>query len=182
LAKAIPDPRILEAAAQLDREVSAEDPDDIAAYHGDALAFVDTVEALGETPQLLEQAYSVEVAGEAEGSTIDAPSLQTTTREIEARIADMGGELKSLGNLLAEMKGSGSQTDDKLNPKERQSLQKMILGMAIEQYGYNPSARGSAVSQIADDLQAHGLSLDHDTIRKQLRVAAEELLERPVPN
>jgi len=69
---------------------------------------------------------------------------------------------------------------DKLHPKQRQSLQKMILGMALEQYGYDPSARGSAVSQIADDLQGHGLSLDQDTIRKQLKAAAEEFLEQSI--
>ena len=68
----------------------------------------------------------------------------------------------------------------KLHPKERQSLQKMILGMAIEQYGYDPSTRGSAVSQIADDLRTHGVSLDEDTIRKQLKAAAEEFLEQSI--
>lgn len=182
LAKALPHPRIQEAAVGLERDVSAIDVSAVFAFYGDTLAFVDTVKALSANPEMLEQIYSKQFAGETDAPITDLPAVEETVSQIKTQMAEMQNELKAQRKQLAEMKDSDSQAGDKLNPKERQSLQKMILGMALEQYHYEPNARGSAVSHIAGDLREHGLSLDEDTIRKQLRAAAEELLERPVPN
>jgi hypothetical protein len=57
-------------------------------------------------------------------------------------------------------------------PRERDSLLKLILGMAIKGYSYDPKATKSAqISEIASDLQIAGLSLDEDTVRKYLNKA-----------
>lgn len=61
-----------------------------------------------------------------------------------------------------------------LGSKERESLLKIIIGIAMEQYGYDPNAnKNSAPQQIVDDLAASGLSLDVDTVRKYLKEASE---------
>ena len=69
-----------------------------------------------------------------------------------------------------------STKEKPLGTKERQSALKLIIGLAIGGYGYDPSERRSSkVSDINDDLARHGLSLDPDTVRKWLRQAAEVL-------
>ena len=50
--------------------------------------------------------------------------------------------------------------------------------MAIGGYGYSPdAAKSSAPAEIKADLDTQGLSLDDDTVRKWLRVAATTVLE-----
>ena len=61
---------------------------------------------------------------------------------------------------------------ESLSTKERSSLLKIIIGMAIGGYGYVPSSSRSPISkQIADDLALYGISLDQDTVRKWLKEA-----------
>ncbi|WDI30262.1 hypothetical protein PUV54_09855 [Hyphococcus flavus] len=63
-----------------------------------------------------------------------------------------------------------------LKPKERDSLLKLVIGMAVEQYGYTPdSSRNAATKHIETDLRAHGVPLDRNTILKWLREGAELL-------
>lgn len=72
---------------------------------------------------------------------------------------------------LFEDKNSKSLSD-----KERTSLLKMVIGMAIEGYGYDPKARRSPIAgEIASALQLRGISLDEDTVRKWLKEAAQHL-------
>lgn len=57
-------------------------------------------------------------------------------------------------------------------PRERESLLKLILGMAIKGYVYDPKAtKSKEVKDIANDLLAVGLALDEDTVRKYLNEA-----------
>ena len=63
-----------------------------------------------------------------------------------------------------------------LNPRERDSLLKLVIGMALEQYGYDPArAKNRATKQIKDDLAHNDLDLDEETILKYLRMGAELL-------
>ena len=84
-------------------------------------------------------------------------------------------------NLLSpENKRMNNQTSNELNPKERESLLKLVIGMAVEQYGYNPNAsRNEATAHIASDLATNGVPLDRDTILKWLREASELLPNEP---
>lgn len=61
-----------------------------------------------------------------------------------------------------------------LKTRERETVLKLIIGMTVSGYGYNPAAaRSDTVSEIVDDLDKLGLHLDPDTVRKWLREAAE---------
>ena len=60
--------------------------------------------------------------------------------------------------------------------RERETVLKLIIGMAMGGYGYDPKAsRSAAAREIADDLHRVGLSLEPDTVRKWLKEAAELL-------
>lgn len=88
----------------------------------------------------------------------------------------------SLERQIAFLKGeTGQESTQKrtvkpLHVKERETLQKMIIGMAIKGYSYDPKAsKNTSIQEIADDLASLGLSLDPDTIRKWVKEAAEIL-------
>jgi hypothetical protein len=86
---------------------------------------------------------------------------------------------------VASLEGSNSERADdstdeattkakQLGTKERESLLKMIIGMARGGYAHDPKLNRSAVPQ-CDVLAKHGVALDGDTVRKWLREAAEFL-------
>ncbi|MFG1185020.1 hypothetical protein [Xanthobacter aminoxidans] len=63
-----------------------------------------------------------------------------------------------------------------LSQRERSSCLKLIIGMAVKKYRYDPAAaRGPAPSNIMNDLHELGIDIDVDTVRKWLKEAAEEL-------
>lgn len=95
--------------------------------------------------------------------------LEEKTRLIaalEERVASSGAADASLARPPAEEK--------QLSTKERETLLKIIIGMARDSYKYNPKLNRSSVPQeIADDLAKHSIFLDVDTVRKWLKQAAE---------
>jgi hypothetical protein len=75
--------------------------------------------------------------------------------------------------------GATSGPANELNPKERESLLKMVLGMAMAKYGFDPQAKkNSATTEIKNDLIARDLRTDDGTILKFLRQGAEEFLDQ----
>jgi hypothetical protein len=61
--------------------------------------------------------------------------------------------------------------------KEIQSLEKMVIAMAIAGYAYDPLGRRSSVpKEIADDAAKNGIQLGEDTARKYINRAAENHL------
>jgi hypothetical protein len=82
---------------------------------------------------------------------------------------------------LAERRPTPTLRDNKreapeLTTRERETLLKLILGMALGGYGYDPKAeRSKVVPEIVGDLAQRGISIDDDTVRKWLRVAASEV-------
>ena len=82
--------------------------------------------------------------------------------------------IAELETALADATSPGQ--DKSLGARERESLLKLLIGMAIEQYGFDPIARrSSATANIASDLARHGVALDEDTVRKWLREAVDFL-------
>ena len=64
-----------------------------------------------------------------------------------------------------------------LSTRERDTLYKLIIGMAIEGYRYNPrAARNDATAEIAGDLAKHGIEVSDDTVRKWLKQAANAVM------
>jgi hypothetical protein len=66
---------------------------------------------------------------------------------------------------------------------ERETLLKILLGMAIAAYQFDPAAKrnaatGSNRGSIATDLEDLGLTVDPDTIRKYLAEAVEHFVDK----
>lgn len=63
-----------------------------------------------------------------------------------------------------------------MHTKEKETLLKMVIGMAVDVYGYKPDANRSPIpKEISDILTEKGLAIDPDTVRKWLREAAQLL-------
>lgn len=69
---------------------------------------------------------------------------------------------------------------DELKTREKDTLLKLVIGMAVAGYRYDPKAtKNQAVADITDDLAKLGLSLDADTVRRWLKEAASILPGKP---
>jgi hypothetical protein len=84
------------------------------------------------------------------------------------RISGLEQELSQLRTAAAVQLDKSSAT------RERESMLKLIIGLACGVYGYDPgAARNTATGEIKRDLERIGLAIDDDTIRKYLREGAD---------
>jgi hypothetical protein len=87
-----------------------------------------------------------------------------------------------ISNKDAEIAGLVAQAPLKkaLGTREKDTLLKLVIVMAVAGYGYDPKAKRSPIpQQIADDLAERGMPMDVDTVRKWLKEAAELLPSLP---
>jgi hypothetical protein len=64
--------------------------------------------------------------------------------------------------------------------RERESLLKLVVGLAIKGFDYNPAAnKNGAIGQIVASLEGLGLNMSDETVRKYLKEAAALLPGNP---
>ena len=86
---------------------------------------------------------------------------------LKTRISELEGELQNTQSDAAEKS---------LGTRERDSLLKLVIGLSIGGYGYDPKAtRSEKPAEIASDLAKIGVALDVDTVRKWLAQARDLL-------
>ena len=80
-------------------------------------------------------------------------------------------------NESSQLSQNIQKNDVKPSETERNTMLKLIIGMAIDAYGYDPkNSRNSATGDkngISAKLQAHNINISDDTIRKYLTEAKE---------
>ncbi|WP_417514812.1 hypothetical protein [Minwuia sp.] len=77
---------------------------------------------------------------------------------------------------LSQQNSEHLHDDDDINAKAKASLLRLVIGMAVGGYSYNPAdTRSDVTKEISDDLDRVGVSLKRDTILKWLRQGAELL-------
>jgi hypothetical protein len=107
------------------------------------------------------------------------PELETAVMRHGQRLVDWKVEAESLRAELAILKSEVSGRDaapKEIPTRERDGLLKLVIGMAIGGYGYDPKVgRSSTARDIASDLASRGIPLDEDTVRKYLAEARELL-------
>jgi hypothetical protein len=103
-----------------------------------------------------------------------AERLSATKDQVIAQRDEIIAEQRS--TIEALQIGAAGAVTKPLGTRERDSLLKLVVGLAIGGYGYNPrAARNASVKEIAGDLDRHGVPLDEDTIRKYLTEGKEML-------
>ncbi|MBI1301935.1 MAG: hypothetical protein GC137_09810 [Alphaproteobacteria bacterium] len=79
-------------------------------------------------------------------------------------------------SLIKKANDNSSKKTKILHPKEKETLLKIVLGLALTNYEFDPkSSRNSTAREIADDLSLHDISVDEDTVRKWLKESIEFL-------
>jgi hypothetical protein len=64
----------------------------------------------------------------------------------------------------------------RLGTRERESLLKLVIGMAVGKYDFDPmTGRRSIAADIAHDLALAGLPMDEDTVRKYVAAGKDRL-------
>ena len=97
----------------------------------------------------------------------DRDGLVALVEKLTAEVTSLRGELD---RAVATAKPASSRSGA---TRERESLLKLVIGMAVRGYKYQPgSSRSDATGDIANDLEHLGIALDADTIRKYLRDGA----------
>ena len=108
----------------------------------------------------------------------ESATSQALIEEKDAAIRELGEQRDTLVARLAEAEKPSRA--DTVGGKERESVLKLILGMAMGGYAYDPKAqRNTATRDITDDLDRLGLSLDPDTVRKWLKEGLDLLPPQP---
>jgi len=74
---------------------------------------------------------------------------------------------------------TGSKDSDDLSTREKNTLLKLVGGMAAANYEWRPGVPGSASKGIEEDLDRLGISLTAETIHKYLVAAADHLPRLP---
>lgn len=140
-----------------------------------------------ELPELLSPAVYL---AWAQIKQIDLPpDLITAVQDHESTLADRVEEIRRLNFKIMELKkenatlryaldvaNANSQEHpprEDLFPKERTSFLKLILGMAIGGYGFEPNEERSQVTSVIEtDLRTNGVPLDKGTVKKWLKEGA----------
>lgn len=79
-----------------------------------------------------------------------------------------------LTDFVQSVKEETANSEKQLGTKEKDTLLKLVIGMAIKGYSHDPSAsKNNTAKEIADDLAELGVSVSDDTVRKYLKLAAE---------
>lgn len=115
-----------------------------------------------------------QLKAQCDEKTATAAALMQDQEKAVALLVEERDQLFEKLSIL-EQTGQPHTTQEKpLLTRERESALKLIVGMAIGRYRYDPKAsRNEATRHIAEDLDRLGLSLDADTVRKWLKEGAE---------
>jgi hypothetical protein len=83
----------------------------------------------------------------------------------------------ALAKLLTSVGSPQASADKALSTKERETLLKLVIAMAVDGYGHDPAASKSNVPmEIVEAVDRLGMSVSDDTVRKYLKLAADTVL------
>jgi hypothetical protein len=104
------------------------------------------------------------------------PELASLVAQWNQAVDPRDEEIQQLRKELGDLQAKLSASDKPVSTRQRESMLKLILGMAIGGYRYDPAARrNESVSEIAGDLAECGLPLNVDTVREYLQEATQHL-------
>ncbi|MEZ2721904.1 hypothetical protein ACBP46_10785 [Paenalcaligenes hominis] len=98
-------------------------------------------------------------------------SLEGADEKTEEAYRDIE-RLRAENNIL-KTENFQLKADDEINPREKETLYKLIAGMAIDGYRHNPVGRSGTVKEVEGALATLGIPLGERTIRKHLNAAID---------
>lgn len=101
----------------------------------------------------------------------DTSSTYDSYAELKDDISSLKEENERLNILISEIQLSTSD----LNAKRKNSLFKIIIGIAKEEHEYKKSGNNRAAKSISDTVARAGINIDEDTVRSVLSEASEHL-------
>jgi hypothetical protein len=109
-------------------------------------------------------------------------SLVSSNEELAQAVNELIAERDAAEAKVVQLQSEAEATKTAakgLGARERESLLRLVIGMAVEGYRYDPKQkRSDKIPEIVSDLDKAGIALDADTVRKWLREAAELLPPR----
>jgi len=99
-------------------------------------------------------------------------TIEVARQWAEKKVEELNSVRAERDVLAAQIKAL-----DPLTTNERNSLLRLVIGMAMKGYTHDPAAsKNTAPKDIADDLAALGMTITDDTVRKYLKLAADTVL------
>jgi polyhydroxyalkanoate synthesis regulator phasin len=112
-----------------------------------------------------------------EKSTKNHEKAMSLLQERNDRIAALNKEIE---RLTSESKATPKEKP--LGLREGDTLRKLVIGLAMVAYEYDPKrARNEVTAEIVSDLAKRGLTISDDTVRKHLKESAELLPPAEAP-
>lgn len=85
-------------------------------------------------------------------------------------------DVTPVGAVEQQVAPANGKPDQRIDPRERLGMAKLLVAVAIEQFGYDPDSKRSPIPIELQDIAARlGLEISHDTILKYLRLGAQHL-------
>ncbi|WP_431301059.1 hypothetical protein [Tabrizicola sp. BL-A-41-H6] len=85
-------------------------------------------------------------------------------------------DVTPVGAVEQQVAQANGKPDQRLDPRERLGMAKLLVAVAIEQFGYDPDSKRSPIPIELQDIAARlGLEISRDTILKYLRLGAQHL-------
>lgn len=107
---------------------------------------------------------------------IDDLLKRESIKSLSESVSDLTKERDRIYEELSTVRARLDAGEKGLPIRSRETLLKLVIGMAAAFYGYDPRARRSGTaSEIRSELARVGIELSNDTIRTWLREAAEFL-------
>lgn len=112
---------------------------------------------------------------EAEILKWDGVNGETVSAE-GARIIQLQADVARLAARTSEQSSILKEGAKALGTRERETMLKIIICMAVKGYVFDPkAARSDRINEIVGDIGKCGLSISDDTVRRYLKEAAELL-------
>ena len=114
---------------------------------------------------------------EVSRTEVEFAELERQREDLRSKNKALDIQIQQLRYQLEVQQAASTKSDDKeLGERERDTLLKLVIGLAIKAYRYDPKGgRSSVPKDIATDLEKLGLSVSDDTVRNKLSQASELL-------
>lgn len=113
----------------------------------------------------------------SEGSTKNHKTALALIQQRDDKIAELQAQVDQL-----KKEPKAAPKEKSLGQREGDTLRKLVIGLAMVAYAYDPrAARSEVAAEIVRDLELRGLAISDDTVRKHLRESAELLPQADAP-